>query len=128
MIPINTKVKIKSIEWYRRKCKEVGNINFRIPTDTTNENPPFISYMSEFCGKTAIIRNITPMGSYELTIDGKPNRFYWAEEFFEIEGRDVDFNVTRKGDTMFLQYDDRYIEFRADKIMSLIEKLADTLE
>lgn len=57
------KVRIKSLEWYRDNCDEVGGVE--------TEGNTFVSDMKEYCGREAIITDYISDTHFHINIDGE---------------------------------------------------------
>lgn len=73
---VGNKIRIKSIEWYKSNCDDLGFVRF----SPINFNPK----MQEYCGREAVITEASKSGEYRLDIDS--SEWMWTEEMFEETG------------------------------------------
>ena len=67
------KVRIKSLDWYYKKCDDFGNVDCGFYY--------FTKYMTEFCGKEATIKDIYRNNRFSISED--LGRYIWTSEMFE---------------------------------------------
>lgn len=75
------KVRVKSLEWYRDNCDDVGGVE--------TEGNTFVSDMKEYCGREAIITIYTSDTCFHIDIDGES--WGWTIGMVEVSGESGNF-------------------------------------